>query len=289
VSVGLLLPAVQAAREAARRSQCANNLKQIGVAMQLYHDAHGRLPHGNRGCCYGTWANYILPHLELGNLLGKWTEAAYTVSDNRSFITARVDVYTCPSDVPSAPTMTQGIPIPNHNYAANYGNVSSGQHEFQGVPFLGAPFGNVDGEDKSRVILGNVKFKSITDGLSNTILVSETVQGQGRDLRGRIIGYAGGAMFTAWASPNSNLPDVLASSGYCDSSDSLNPPCIGGTATTTDPPFNNRYNVSRSRHVGGVYSMLADGSVRFVDDSIALQTWRAYATTSGDDVATLIN
>jgi prepilin-type N-terminal cleavage/methylation domain-containing protein/prepilin-type processing-associated H-X9-DG protein len=285
VLVALLLPAVQAARESARRSQCQNNLKQVGLAMHMHHDAKGRLPHGNRGCCNGTWANYILPYLEQGSLFGTWNEGlAYTNAANRAFITRRIDAYTCPSDMPSEPTMTQGIPIPNHNYAANYGNTTSGQHAFQGVEFLGAPFGNVDGEDKSRVILGNVEFRSITDGLSNTLLASETVQGQGNDLRGRVVGYAGGAMFTAWSTPNSNLPDVLASAAYCDQSVADNPPCTGGSASATDPPYNTRHNVSRSRHPGGVMSLLADGSVRFVNDGIDLQAWRSLATTAGDEI-----
>jgi prepilin-type N-terminal cleavage/methylation domain-containing protein len=283
--VALLLPAVQAARESARRSHCLNNLKQVGLAMHLHHDAQGRLPHGNRGCCNGTWANYILPYLEQGSLFGQWSEGASYVSNaNRSFITRRIEAYTCPSDTPSAPTMTQNVPIPNHNYAANYGNTTSGQHAFQGIEFLGAPFGNVDGEDKSRVILGNVKFKAITNGLSNTLLVSEVVQGQGNDLRGRVVGYAGGAMFTALSIPNSNLPDVLASASYCDAQAPENPPCIGGSATATDPPYNTRHNVSRSRHPGGVMSLLADGSARFVADSTELQVWRAMATTAGDEV-----
>ena len=70
VLIGLLLPAVQAAREAARRAQCVNNLKQVGLAMHNYHDTHGALPPGTRGCCEGTWQAFILPYLEqtaLGN------------------------------------------------------------------------------------------------------------------------------------------------------------------------------------------------------------------------------
>ncbi|HMO83903.1 MAG TPA: DUF1559 domain-containing protein [Lacipirellulaceae bacterium] len=282
--VALLLPAVQAARESARRSECQNNLKQIGLAMHMHHDALGRLPHGNRGCCSGTWANYILPYFEQGNLFGTWTQANYTSAANRAFITTRIHAYTCPSDIPNAPTLTQNIPIPNHNYVANYGNTTSGQHAFQGIEFLGAPFGNVDQEDRSRVVLGQVEFRSIVDGLSNTLLVSETVQGQGNDLRGRVVGYAGGTMFTAWNTPNSNLPDVLASATYCDRTELFNPPCTGGSASTTDPPYNTRYNVARSRHPGGVGALLADGSVRFISDAIDLQAWRALASTAGEEV-----
>lgn len=282
--VALLLPAVQAARESARRSQCQNNLKQIGLAMHMHHDATGRLPYGNRDCCNGTWANFILPYMEQGAHFRQWKDgAAYTSPANRDFITKRIDVYTCPSDNPNVTSMTQGIPIPNHNYAANYGNTSSGQHEFQQVPFLGAPFGNVNDLDKTRTVMGHVEFRSIPDGLSNTMLVSEIVQGQGDDLRGRIIGYAGGAMFTAWTTPNASLPDTLSSAAYCNLNDPMNPPCVGGTASAGPPPYNTRYNVSRSRHPGGVASLFADGSVRFHDDGIDLQAWRAVSTTDGSE------
>ena len=64
ILVALLLPAIQAAREAARRAQCVNNLKQIGIALQNYHDTHKELPAGNYSCCWGTWQMAILPFIE---------------------------------------------------------------------------------------------------------------------------------------------------------------------------------------------------------------------------------
>ena len=285
VLVALLLPAVQAAREAARRVQCTNNLKQVGLALQMYESAKGKLPDGNDGCCQGTWANYILPYLEEGNLLGTWTDGSnYTSAANRSFITTRIAAYTCPSDIPNAPTQTANIPIPNHNYAANYGNTTTGQADWVDVRFLGAPFGNVDPDETGRILMGNVKFKSITDGLSNTMLISEVVQGQGKDLRGRVVGYSGGANFTTWNTPNSPLPDILASAAYCDLAEPLNPPCTALGATGGNPPFNPRLNSSRSRHPGGVNSLLADGSVHLHNDDVELQVWRALSTTAGDEV-----
>ena len=71
ILVALLLPAIQAARESARRSQCVNNLKQLGVAMQNFHDTNKQLPSGNFSCCWGTWQMTILPFIEeqqLGDL-----------------------------------------------------------------------------------------------------------------------------------------------------------------------------------------------------------------------------
>src|SRR5262249_40744593 len=64
ILVALLLPAIQAAREAARRAQCVNNMKQLGVAMQNYHDVRKKLPLGSWSCCWGTWQMYILPYIE---------------------------------------------------------------------------------------------------------------------------------------------------------------------------------------------------------------------------------
>lgn len=282
ILVALLLPAIQAARESARRAQCLNNIKQIGIAMHLYHDTYKELPSGARGCCYGTWANYILPFLEQGVLLGTWTDAVYLSSANRNFITTRIQDYTCPSDNPAVSTLTQSIPIPNHNYAANYGNTVYGQHEFQGVPFFGAPFGNVLDPDPNgnRPYLGRVKFKQITDGLSHTLLVSEIVQGQSNDLRGRIVGFSDGGAFTGWNTPNAALPDIMPAGCNPAPGDLTNPPCAiqPGTATT-----NPRYLASRSRHPGGVNSLLADGGARFSTDSIELQTWRALTSTEGEE------
>ena len=295
VLVALLLPAVQAAREAARRSQCTNNLRQVGLAMQLHHDAMGTLPGGAKSCCFGTWANFTLPYMEQGNFAKTWQDGtSYALgSINPKFMAVRIDAYTCPSDEPNSPTITSSVPMANHNYAANYGNTVFGQHEFSEVPFLGAPFGNIDNPDKqnARPYLGLINYKEITDGLSNTLLVSEIIQGKGNDLRGRIVGYADGGAFTAWQTPNAFLADVMPG-GTCNPApgDDRNPPCSTQNGTAGNPstglaPVNPRYLTSRSTHPGGVNSAIADGSVAFFSDSIDLQTWRALASTQGADIA----
>ena len=293
ILVALLLPAVQAAREAARRSQCVNNLKQIGVAMHLFNDSRKVLPGGANSCCWGTWANEIFPYLEEESLQSSWKDAVpYTGTANLPLMQLRIGIYTCPSDLPNAPTVTAATAMPNHNYAANYGNTVYGQHAFQGVEFLGAPFGNIEnsvgypGWDRygARPYVGRVPFKKFTDGISKTLLASELIQGQSQDLRGRIVGFADGGAFTAWNTPNAALPDIMPS-GLCipPTSQPLNPPCA--TQNASPAVSNPRYLASRSRHSGGVNSLLGDGSVAFFTDSIELQTWRALSTTQGADLA----
>src|SRR5437660_1526699 len=111
VLIALLLPAVQAAREAARRAQCVNNLKQIGLAMHNYHSATGVLPPGVKGCCWGTWLLFTLPYLEQQQLYNAWnfggndrTESVfgtihrYAGATNATVTSTRVNVYYCPSD-----------------------------------------------------------------------------------------------------------------------------------------------------------------------------------------------
>lgn len=281
ILVALLLPAVQAAREAARRAQCVNNLKQIGIAMHLYHDAEKTLPGGAISCCFGTWANELLPHLEEGNLAATWAGGTYTSAANQPLMATRIGIYTCPSDLPNSPTITANVPMCNHNYAANYGNTTYAQTTFIGKKFLGAPFGNIEnsaqypGFDRynARPYLGKVPFKRIPDGLSKTLLVSEIQQGQRNDLRGRIVGFANGGAFTAFDPPNSSSPDFMTN---CDSTDPMNHPCFNqGTE--------NRLT-SRSRHPGGVNSLMGDGSVAFYTDSIAVDPWQALSTTRGEDI-----
>src|SRR5262249_40421609 len=136
VLIALLLPAVQSAREAARRAQCVNNLKQIGLGMHNYESAQGSLPPGIRGGIWGTWLVFVLPYVEQQSLYNAWnsdgnnntTAAAQGISYGSAFnitVTAsRLNVYTCPSDVPQAPISRtdNGITrsVTSHNYAVNF-------------------------------------------------------------------------------------------------------------------------------------------------------------------------
>ncbi len=297
VLTAILLPAVQSAREAARRSQCVNNLKQIGLAMHQYHDAHGVLPPGKKGCCWGTWLVYTLPYLEQQPLFDAWNSCGINAAGappgydvdlryfgvaNQTVTSTLIAAYLCPTDQTNAPisatTNGKTYACTSQNYAVNFGNTLVIQTDFQGIVFGGAPFvdiGSPDG-DYSQPARSTVGFNAFQDGLSNTMLNAEVIVGQGQDLRG-FSWWGDAATFETFLTPNSSFPDVMFSPYYCINQPP-NPPCISATTALPD-----NYG-SRSRHVGGVNVAMGDDSVRFVKNSINVRTWRAMSTTHGGEI-----
>jgi len=272
VMVGLLLPAVQAAREAARRMQCSNNMRQIGLAMHNYHDSMNRFPAARAGCCFGTWNVLILPYIEQGNvsdLYRNWggsdtTGPRYSGAPNTTTVTnQRFAAFSCPSDQENSPFSS----LTNHNYAVNFGNTHSTQTSLNGVIYGGAPFISDH--------LRKVQFRDIIDGTSNTLLVGEVRQGQGSDLRG-FTWWGDATQFTTYLAINSPLPDRIYTLAYCNPVRGM--PC--DVSTTTNPSM----FASRSQHPGGVNATLADGSARFFSNSIDLNIWRALSTAAGAEV-----
>jgi prepilin-type N-terminal cleavage/methylation domain-containing protein/prepilin-type processing-associated H-X9-DG protein len=307
VLIALLLPAVQAAREAARRMQCTNNLKQLGLAMHNYHDTQGTFPIGRMGENYTyskqvtsdpnrrTWALSIAPYLEQGALYQATNfSVSWYMAPNTTVIMTKVAAFHCPTDphtdaIENSTTATQRR---EGNYVVNWGSMHFNQNDtpngtggvhwnypnpFAGplgdtVPFLGAPFsGNV-----SRGI------SNIVDGTSNTLLMAEVIIGldapgnKTLDVRGDIYNDDQNCtVFMAYTAPNSQTPDQT---GYCNYPYELNPPC---KAVSTKTPT---FNAARSFHSGGVNALLADGSVRFFKNSVALPVWRSLSTTTGGEV-----
>lgn len=281
ILVGLLLPAVQAAREAARRMQCSNNVKQITLATHNYHDTYNALPVGAYGCCWGTWQIAIQSFAEqdaiyeLYNHNGKYdvpdSSYRYAGSKNSPATSNRLEAHSCPSDMPNTPIST----ITSHNYAANYGNTGYAQQTVNGVTFEGAPYSTSSSSN-----LKQFKFRDVIDGLSNTLMVGEVLQGKGGDLRG-FTWWADATGFTTYLSPNTALPDRIYSSVYCNNSVVAGLPCA--VSTSSQPTM----FASRSRHPGGVQIGKCDGSVRFVSETIDLNAWRASSTTQGGETIQL--
>ncbi len=309
VLVALLLPAIQAAREAARRSQCVNNLKQLGIAMQNYHDTNRELPRGFMSCCWGTWQMAILPYIEQAQLGDRYqfipksnigipdeyrydsnSTAVTPAVTNLDVVRTRIATFSCPSD--EQQTLENGVTL--HNYVVNYGTTHHiGRDYATGmsptnpafVKYLPGPFTGWDilppeSEGGSQKKFQST-FRQISDGLSNTMLASETVQGRDGDYRGLTWwGFSSG--FETFSGPNDGT-DYIQQLPYCkdqlkEGGNPLNPPCNqkGG------PNFERAS--ARSRHPGGVNVVMVDGSVSFKTDDIDLLTWRAASSMENGDI-----
>lgn len=275
VLVALLLPAVQAAREAARRMSCSNKLKQLALAMHNYHDVNNSLPYG-----YATftptpsdpnvsglvWLRATLPYIEQSVMYDAWyngrnyhdgTVNPASNTSNLALIRTLIPTHLCPSDSP----MKTWNEVPNYNYAVNMGVTNYQRETVNSVAYQPAPF----------EYLGRAhSFASLVDGTSNTLLIAEIRQGQvASDLRG-LTWYGPHTGFTAHYAPNSTSPDLLAG-GFCQNpaSSKLGMPCADGGGK--------HLFSARSRHPGGVQVGLGDGSVRFIAQTVDLNTWRALA------------
>jgi prepilin-type N-terminal cleavage/methylation domain-containing protein/prepilin-type processing-associated H-X9-DG protein len=310
VLIALLLPAVQAARAAARRAQCVNNLKQIALGVMNYESSNGVFPPGEKGCCWGTWGVFILPYVEQAALYNAWNSYGSNVPSqgpadsylryagpaNTTVTFSQVSVYMCPSDPSAGKQRTNSARY--HNYAVNYGQTDQAETTAYNIvspvnpniiaKFLGAPFTdmgspNIDdtGFATGFAALKPATIASITDGLTNTLMVSElkiaNPQNDG-DLRG-FSWWGPSASFNTLIPPNSTYPDAMGNGGCAIQ----NPPC-NGNITAPGAQFPLVYLGARSYHPGGVNAAMCDGSVKFLKNSINIITWMALGTSQGAEV-----
>jgi len=282
ILIALLLPAVQAAREAARRTQCSNNLKQLGLALHNYHSAVSCFPPGviwSTGAIYSrarqNFHVHLLPYHEQNAIYDAldWENLPWQILwANANFqVTNKVipDVL-CPSD---------GLGGLIHDGGYQQWN----KHNYSGV-FNGMQLGDLFSDDPAirAFFTANqtTKFRDITDGTSNTMCIAESLTGPPIAYRGDFWSdQPCGALIFTELGPNSKLPDrCYPCCNWCVDTPSENLPSTNGDGSTTDTC------AARSKHPGGVQVLLADGSARFVSDSINLATWRALATIRGAEI-----
>ena len=269
--VGLLLPAVQQAREAARRAQCTNNLKQTGLALQNYHESRLQLPEGwladstqasgDIGVGWG-WASRILPFVE-DNATSKNIVITGSISAASSTVLGRViPGFLCPSDgAAGSPTFNIGTAGGACDHKTPDANPSSPAVMVTRTNQVGM-FGTNDAEGEA--FSGNgmfyansrMPFRHVTDGLSKTIMVGE------RD------SVMGGSLW------------IGMFEGKCEAI--VRVVAIGDHTPNGDPASRHFEDVS-SRHVGGVNVVFADGHCDFIAESIATNVYQALCTRKGAD------
>jgi len=275
ILVALLLPAIQAAREAARRSQCTNNLKQIGVGLHLHHDQHRKLPPGDwtdpagapwkRPGHQSTWITHLLPYIEQGGLYDAIPEN-YTFGGTADCLarTERIVTFLCPSDI--VPEPYAGVSGSSRfSYAKGHYVANSGlgpRKEAVPAHLMDPAYARERGVFylNSWTTLGEV-----FDGTSNTAAISEIrsvkMNSSGvQDVRG-IMHYPEGHLYNHNYTPNSLVPDWLRTA-WCVTTDPDSP--AEGRYTSWNPK--NEIMTPRSRHPGGVNVLVLDGSVHLISE-----------------------
>jgi prepilin-type N-terminal cleavage/methylation domain-containing protein len=289
VLIGLLLPAVQKVRAAAAGAQCANNLKQLGLAVHAYHDVYHHLPHSAKEIHYNwatdstlpgdetwTWIARILPYIEQGDLAIKYNIPNGTLGEAQPGLVTIVPLLLCPadaSDTPNPDTDWQNIPgilLSLTNYrgvsGSNWGFNTSGNFT-TAFPVMDPKYGE-DGLDHGNGMFyrtdGNrrLNLSGIKDGTSNTFMIGESTHSFDQ--------HCGG-----WAYPNYVNGTCAIPLNYAD-------------PTGNYMNWPNRYSF-KSFHVGGGYFCFADGSVRFVNDGINLDLYRALATINGGEAVNALD
>ncbi|VTT99258.1 Uncharacterized protein OS=Pirellula staleyi (strain ATCC 27377 / DSM 6068 / ICPB 4128) GN=Psta_3886 PE=4 SV=1: N_methyl_2: SBP_bac_10 [Gemmataceae bacterium] len=300
ILIGLLLPAVQKVRESAARTKCSNNIKQLALACHAYHDNVGTLPpsillrsgeaRNSAGGNFGpNWVVLLLPYIEQGNLYASvpanpanYLTAATADQSWKNLKGTLLPGLLCPTDTGSeVPWSGGGGGWARGNYACNAGGIH-GLPASSGFATTGyaSSEGGVTPTNSAGLAAGGVmcinwgaKLTGIDDGTSSTIMLAEVRIGShlgAGDARGTwALGYTGASVIAGQASVDCLLPNGTEhQADDCEG-------CVNDSANGMGACVGCRFQQAnaRSRHTGGVQVAMADGSVRFVKNTVTTTTW----------------
>lgn len=285
ILVALLLPAVQAAREAARRTQCTNHLKQFGLALQNFHGTYQALPAARWRDKHATWFALVTPFLEADSEYQLWDfDKWYSDQGNREARMVRIPGYYCPSRrgggeagliAPEIATSVRTVQGSTGDYAGCAGRNVQGAAATPD-PLTGSRIPDDFGviitpvcfEFGCKTFKSSVGFKHITDGLSKTFMVGEKQVPE--------------TQYAIKASPDDSIFEGDFLSNHTRAAAILYPPAEGGNYEGTNPYWGNLFG---SNHSGITQFVLCDGSVKSVATSVHLPVYEAYSTRDQAETA----
>jgi prepilin-type processing-associated H-X9-DG protein/prepilin-type N-terminal cleavage/methylation domain-containing protein len=277
--VTLLLPAVQSAREAARRTQCISNIRQVGFASINYHDAEGLFPRSGVDNPHHNWAPFLFPYIEEQNVQNLYNfDVSWNHRRNRQAIKTHVGVFGCPSS-PGGPHRLDQV---NNNIVAStvdYGPVTSYSNNLVKAGFIDP----IVTDRRGVITPSGTTIEQITDGTSKTLMYAEdagrpafwTRKGFGPKNNtpggGNLPVANGRVRGASWADRNNSIPlhgftpDGLKAPGPC--------------------PINcTNNNEAFSFHTGGCNIVFADGHVKFVNELMHIKVYAALITRAGEEI-----
>jgi prepilin-type N-terminal cleavage/methylation domain-containing protein len=304
ILISLLLPAVQQAREAARRTQCRNNLKQLGLAIHNYHDAHTVFPYA-WGSVQETWSALILPYIDQAPLYNTlvwhrtptndWTaiDATSPTWPNKVACGVPVPVLRCPSlPLPEA-FSNSGIPDRRPaSYRVVTGSlIASDDNSTRPAPFNAAPYTSLEfspardpGVNGIMVGAGRTNMRDITDGSSNTVMVGESFTDPNYVKDNQGMDYWNFFIPQIWDSGTNRCWSVGNGSGT-EHTEAAGSTLVKINARL-DPTIQGvLMEVSfGSYHVGGAHFTMGDGSVRFISENIGLPLYQSLGSRNGGEI-----
>ena len=287
--VALLLPAVQAAREAARRNSCVNNIKQIGLAVQTHQDAQKQFPSGRDNTVQSSvsWAFRLLPYLEKANVFQSFNKSfRVDEPENATAMRTPIEAYACPSrrtaaadrdfDNNDQPPVVRAAATLG-DYAAVAGlDYMNGVIAVAGGPDSGLrPDLRPDSAESGAIYsFSKIREKDVTDGLSNTIGIGEKHKPQvPTNNNPDMLHYEqGDNAFLAGDSPKT----IFAGTRFGDANST-----VSGIAQSPDDGANTKFG---SEHNGLTHFMFLDGHVKGLKNDVDYQVFNAAGTIGGDEI-----